>query len=244
MNLLIDVGNSRIKWLLSQNAEVMIDAEIHSVKTIDALVLAWETIAKPHRLAISNVTGIKRTEQIVKLAERLWPGIEVIIAQTTAYAIGVSNAYAQPENLGVDRWLVLLAINRFHQLPAIIVDCGTAITVDVLAVDGKHQGGLIIPGLNLMKKSLQQGAHRLQYTDNVAQTDLGISTPSGIANGALMSVLGLIEKLYQQLTEAEGAAQNLILTGGDAQLIAQHIAINAKVDKYAVLQGLALLIDE
>ena len=224
MKLLIDIGNSRIKWLLSQNADVISDAEIHAVKTTEALISAWESIERPRCIAISSVTGVEQTEKIVSLAERLWPGVEVIIAHTCAYAYGVSNAYTQPENLGVDRWLALLAINRFHRLPAMIVDCGTALTIDVLALGGIHRGGLIVPGLKMMKKSLQQGAHRLQYVDKAAEISLAQSTSSGLSNGALMSMLGLIEKVYQQSVESEGERLSLILTGGDAQLMAQHFS--------------------
>ncbi len=244
MNLLIDIGNTRIKWLLSQSADDVANAEIHTSETPALILPAWENIEKPKCIAIANVSQAEQSDQIVRSAQKLWPGVDVIIARTSAQTCGVTNAYDNHEHLGVDRWLALLAVNRFHSLPAIIVDCGTAITIDVLAHGGLHQGGLIVPGLVMMQQSLQQGTHQLEHVDTVAQTALGLSTPSCIANGALTTAVGLLEKVYKQLINDGESDYTLILTGGDAQMIAQHLTINAQVEVNTVLQGLAIFIDD
>lgn len=244
MNLLIDIGNTRIKWLSSQYVDDVTNAEIFYSETPALLSLVWEKIERPRRVAIANVAQTERSEELVGLVQKLWPDIEIIMVRTSAQACGVTNAYIHSEHLGVDRWLALLAINRFYLLPAIIVDCGTAITLDVLAPGGIHKGGLIVPGLVMMKQSLQQGTSKLEYVDSSAQTLLGESTPSCINNGALTMAVGLIEKIYKQLITDEGTDYTVILTGGDAHIIAQHLTINSQVAINTVLQGLAIFIDD
>ena len=156
MNLLIDLGNSRLKWGLGQGRHIQEGASIaleHECFS-EWLLNSWSKIEIPELIAISSVSSTSLEQKICLMAKRIWPSIEVIMAQTRAVACGVQNAYRRPGQLGIDRWLCLLALRQYHPLPACVIDCGTAITVDMLDAGGIHLGGLITPGLTLMKKSL------------------------------------------------------------------------------------------
>lgn len=244
MILLIDVGNTHIKWLVTVGSPLNKSnkSTAHPLGDLATLALTWQKIMRPQTIAIASVAPTALTKQLIAIAKKIWPDITITIAQTCAYACGVTNAYANYEHLGVDRWLALLALNRYHCLPAVIVDCGSAITLDVLAINGVHQGGLIAPGLMMMQQALHQTTH-ISYPANAVQTQdnlLGKATSSCMAKGALMAAVGLIEKTYQQLD----SSYSLIMTGGDAQIITQHLAIDAVIDAHIVLQGRALLIEK
>lgn len=244
MKLLVDIGNTCINWVLTEDIAMLAETQIQYADNIDALLSAWQGIAKPQAVVIAHVTKTEQTEILVKFVQRRWSGSAITIAKTRDHAYGVHIAYANAQQLGVDRWLALLAINHFYALPAMVVDCGTAMTIDVLATGGVHKGGLIVPGLMMMQQALLQGTHRLEAADVVAQTHLGVSTSSCIVNGILFSLVGMIEKVYQQVVSQEGLDYTLILTGGGGQLIYEHITINALLEPTIVLRGLGLLTDD
>ena len=212
MNLLIDLGNSRLKWGLVQGGyiqereSIALDHESFS----EWLLNSWSKIEIPELIAISSVSSTSLEQQIGQIAKRIWPSIEIRIAQTRAKGCGVQNAYRCPGQLGIDRWLCLLALRHHHPLPACVVDCGTAITVDMLDVGGIHLGGLIIPGLTLMKKSLNQGTQQLKFSEHHYSAGLADCTEAGIYSGTLFSAVGLIEHILAKQAEDF----QLILTGG------------------------------
>lgn len=167
MNLLVDIGNSRLKWATTAPDGLVVGAAIENHALTEArLAEAWGRLSKPpDRLAISCVSAARLAEIVCLAAVRLWPAITVFEAKSEAQAFGVTNAYLQPEKLGVDRWLALLAARRHHASPVCIADCGTAITLDLLDEHGRHLGGMISPGLELMRKSLSAGTAALIYED-------------------------------------------------------------------------------
>ena len=203
------------------------------------LVETWKMQTPPERLAIACVSSTPLLELVLAVAVELWPTIEIIHVKSQAHAFGVYNAYQQPEKLGVDRWLALVAVRNHYQLPACIVDCGTAITVDLIDADGKHQGGLISPGLTLMKKSLAEGTEALQFHETNYVFGPANFTEAAIYSGTLSAAVGLIEHV---LTKQSNAMQ-LILTGGDAEIIAAQLEIKPIVDPDLVLRGLAIVLE-
>jgi type III pantothenate kinase len=207
--------------------------------TRQQLVDAWKLQPQPKRLAIACVSRAPLLELVLAVAVELWPTIEVIPVKSEAHAFGVYNAYQQPEKLGVDRWLALVAVRNHYQLPACIVDCGTAITVDLIDAAGKHYGGLISPGLMLMKKSLAAGTAGLQFQETNYMAGPANFTEAAIYSGTLFAAVGLIE----HVSSKQPNAIQLILTGGDAGIIAAQLAIKPIVDTDLVLRGLAVVLD-
>lgn len=240
MNILIDMGNTRLKWALLQagqlgNRYTLVNRQIDRPE----LIKSWKPIAQPQRLALACVSSSALLELVLSVAVELWPTIEIITVKSQANAFGVNNAYLQPEKLGVDRWLALIASRRHYSVPACIIDCGTAITVDLMDADGKHQGGLISPGLMLMRQTLAHGTQALPFNEAVYPFGLARFTEAAIYNGTLSAAIGLIEHVLS--TQANDS--QLILTGGDAEIIAEHLTIQPIIDNDLVLRGLAIVVD-
>lgn len=240
MNLLIDMGNTRLKWAIAKAGQIMAGLPlVNSRINRDELVGLWENIPHPSRIVVSCVSANQLLELVQSVVLDLWPDVDIILVKSQAQAFGVTNAYRQPEMLGVDRWLALIAVWQQFQSPACIVDCGTAITVDLIDADGRHQGGLISPGLTLMKKSLGQGTGALPFSEISHTFALADYTEAAIYSGTLMAALGLIEHVLA--TQPKNV--KLILTGGDAELIAGKLGISSIVEPDLVLHGLLCILE-
>lgn len=241
MILLVDIGNTRLKWALAHDGELRHGEamDYRLPEFVEHLTQAWTALKAPRKLAIASVASPAVFEAVSQILNRLWSDSPLFIARTGAYALGVRNGYQQPERLGVDRWLALLGAHRYHCGNVCIVDCGTAITVDVLAADGRHRGGLIAPGLTTMRKSLASEAAALVLDDATALPELAFNTRDAIANGSLMAAIGLISTTLSHLSDD----YRLLLTGGDAERLATALP-SAMIDEGLVFKGLAALADE
>jgi len=239
MNLLIDIGNTRIKWCTDNNG--MLNAtqaiDYKNNNFIKNLQHSWlQLVIRPQVIAISSVSSQQVSLQIIALAKKNWPGIKVLMAKSTLYALSVTNAYSQPEKLGVDRWLGLIALQYYYPGNSCIVDCGTAITIDFLDEKGHHLGGLISPGLQLMKRSLSQETEDLSYIEQNHSVGLSNATEPAIFSGTLYAAAGLIEKTIGNIC----MCNTLVLTGGDAKLLANYINLESIIEPDFVLKGLSL----
>ena len=238
MNLLIDIGNTRLKWCIDshhgiQKGHAVDYRQAHFIHDIECI---WKQLATPNTLAISSVSSQKIVSQLTSLAQKIWPTINVVIAKSSAATLSVINAYAQPEKLGVDRWLGLIALQHHYTGNRCIIDCGTAITIDYLDKQGTHLGGLISPGIYLMKQSLSQGTEDLPLVTINNSASLASSTESAISLGILYAATGLIEKTLHHFPPCD----NVILTGGDASLLAHHLDLKLMIKPNFILEGLSL----
>lgn len=240
MNLLIDMGNTRLKWGIATGGQIIAGQSLLNTRiNRHELIELWKDISSPKRLAVSCVSANRLLELVQSVAFELWLDVDIILVKPQAQAFGVINAYQQPEKLGVDRWLSLVAVWQQHQASACIVDCGTAITVDLIDADGRHQGGLISPGLTLMKKSLGQGTEALSVSEASYAFGLANFTEAAIYSGTLTAAIGLIEHVLTKQPENT----QLILTGGDAELIAGQLDAVSIVDPDLVLRGLLCVLE-
>jgi type III pantothenate kinase len=243
MNLLVDIGNTRVKWAVdNQKGEITPSLAIeHKNPDFEkAIEQLWQTLKTPECLAISSVVSKQHLEKIITLAQQFWPEIKVVIAESSAQYFSVSNAYSQPKKLGVDRWLSLIALHYYYPDIRVVTDCGTAITIDVINSNGEHLGGLICPGIQLMKQSLYQNAEALILSEKHYPAVLSNSTESAIYTGTLYAAAGLIEKTMEQLCHSN----RCVLTGGDAQLLQAHLKVECIVEVDFVLKGLLLYCKE
>ena len=239
--LLIDIGNSCLKWGIGQGDDISTESPLlHQAKDWQqGLLVDWWLIERPTKVAIACVGHQDLLVTVSQLIQKLWSGIEIITAKSQAQFAGVINVYSQPEKLGVDRWLTLLAVNQEYQQAVCIVDCGTAITVDMLDAQGKHLGGVISSGLRLMKQSLQQNTQQLKLSKQTYSLGLANFTEAAIDSGTLYAAVGLIEQviLKQEIKPL------LLLTGGDADIIAPHLSSPVKIKADLVLRGLLVMIE-
>ncbi len=246
MILLIDIGNSRIKWAILENGALHgADAIEHHGDTtvVDAM---FERISlTPMSVVAANVAGDLFGTRVVESVREHW-GLSVLFATTQPQAGPVRNGYKDFRQLGVDRWLAIIAAVERCAGSVCIVDAGTAVTIDVVAADGAHLGGYIIPGLDLMRQSLgqQTGDLRRLGGDEFRQLPQGWpapgeSTAEAINGGALAAVCCLIDRCVDLLRE-RGEIPTLVVTGGDAQRLIRHLDAPAHYQPQLVLEGLKL----
>ena len=237
MNLLLDLGNSRLKWVCVENGQFSVVQSLsNSQITCPALTSLWCEL-RPQKIAISCVGNTALLEIITLTIKQLWGEISPYFAKSQAQACGVVNGYQQPEKLGVDRFLALVAVRQKTHLPVCVIDCGTAITVDILNSHGQHQGGLICAGLSLMKKALAVNTADLPLVEVANPVFFAKDTQTAIFNGTLFAACGLIEKVMTQLPENI----TLFLTGGDALQISSQLNRPFCLETDLVLKGLNIL---
>lgn len=250
MMLLVDAGNTRIKWAGLEGGVLKSGAAVlrsDGAQDVDSLATVWAALPVPQRLLIASVAGPDFGARIGAWSEKFWGLVpEFVTAQS--HAFGVCNAYSEPQRLGVDRWLALVAARRLVTGPVCIMDCGTALTIDVLAQDGEHLGGLIIPGLGLMRRALLENTAGIESAiGDVTREKISLlakDTRSGVMGGTLYATVAVIDRIVQDLTEAIGADISCVLTGGDAEAVRPLLSAAFHYELELVLQGLAIVAGE
>ncbi len=242
MKLLIDIGNTRIKWATEENKifSSSLAVEHNQYDFIVPIRKAWLKVGVPKVIAVSCVSRMEIAEQLIELAKNMWPTASIIVAKSLVTGFSVTNAYKDANKLGVDRWLGLIALKHYYPGNSIVVDCGTAITIDVLNQQGMHLGGVISPGLQLMQQALLQGTESLSVADQNFSVGLSNDTGAAIYSGTVYAAAGLIEKV---IADVCGIYQTLVLTGGDAELLAQYLNCKAICEPDFIVKGLALYSD-
>lgn len=231
MILEADLGNTRLKWRFWSGAK------------FESGVCNYSELASlPTDLSITRVRASAVVSQDLKDQFSAWVwqcyGIEVEFARVSQSCAGVQCAYRDATHLGVDRWLALLAANDRYRCPLIVVDCGTAITVDVLGAGMQHAGGYILPGFDLMHSSLGMNTASVAVScDELGSIALGKSTEECVSNGIFMSVVALLQVLMRR--QAEGDELLLVVTGGGGRKLLS-VFPSAQWSESLVLDGLAI----
>ena len=244
MNLLIDIGNSRLKWAQQSNGE------LHSFEACEynkedlsrALKSYWDEMTRPDRVYVSNVAGMKVFAELSEIVNDAW-SITAAQMQVSAEAEGLVNGYEQYGQLGVDRWLAMLAAWQSCKGAFCVVDCGTALTIDVVDTSGQHQGGFIVPGNSLMTELLNTGTEQINaQTRAYTKLEPGRNTRDCVSNGASLAAKALIETVFADLRKEYGLASRCIVTGGYAGEIRHLLTADVDYHPNLVLNGMAILI--
>jgi type III pantothenate kinase len=237
MLLAIDAGNSFVKWgyhdgraWYAQGRAALADFCADPLRHLQT---------KPARVVISNVAGGRFQSAL----ESALPGITLHWVQAEKEACGVINQYEPAERLGADRWAALIGARALTQEPCVVVSAGTALTVDLLAQDGRFLGGAIAPGLQLMHEALAGGTTAIQPSPGRV-TPCPINTADAVHTGVMYALLGVIEKMAQGFEEKSQWPVRCILTGGAAHQIAPHLNRPAQLVDNLVLEGLLLLVQK
>jgi type III pantothenate kinase len=243
MILDLDVGNTRVKWRTSQTAgEVVSHGACLREDTQWLERLAPKSI---HRVRISNVAGTETRCQLQQFfSERFEIAAE--FASSTTEVMGVRNGYVEPERLGVDRWLAVLAAFDRSESSCCVVDCGSAITIDYVSSDGTHKGGVIAPGIELMRRALLADTQEIEIRSDSVDTEPSIpaahTTETAVEFGLKFMEAGLVEIACNRFESMFKEVPELFLTGGDAQIISNLIVKDHQVIPHLVLDGLALAV--
>lgn len=232
--LLIDAGNSRIKWTFVEGA-VWLQQGALELADAASLPQQFAALPMPDRILISNVAGDAVAQQICAACAGWGRPVEFIVAQ--ARQCGVCNAYEQPEQLGSDRWAALIAAWQQVHAACLVVHCGTATTVDTLSDDGEFRGGLILPGIALMQQSLVAATSGLSVATGVWR-EFPRNTADAMASGAIQATCGAILAQYE-LLGVSGA--RCLLGGGAADSIGPHLDLPLRRMDNLVLRGLQVI---
>jgi type III pantothenate kinase len=231
--LCIDCGNTRLKWGLREGGRWL---AVDALPTSDAQRLGEALTKTPSRIVACNVAGEAVATQIEALAARL--SIPLSWVRSEASRCGVENRYDNPSQLGADRWAALIGARGLHDGACLVVNAGTATTIDVLDAEGVFQGGLILPGLALMRESLARKTAGLPHADGELR-DLPRNTDDAIVSGCLNATLGAIERMFSRIAKEPAAL--CLLSGGAAGELADLLPIPVRRADNLVLEGLAVI---
>jgi type III pantothenate kinase len=245
MTLLVDVGNTRVKWArLDAGGELgPQSAAAHAGWSAEE----WRSVvldgAGAGRVLASSVAG-EATNSALAAAARATGSWPVEFVATASEAAGVRNGYADPRLLGVDRWVAVIgAWNRVHAC-CVVADIGTAATIDVVAADGGHRGGYIVPGPMLMVGALLRSTSDLaprHAASGVAVHETGFAdnTRDAIERGCRLALAALIERSFADAAQvAKEGRPSLLVTGGAATEVLPYLRIEAEHVPDLVLRGL------
>jgi type III pantothenate kinase len=251
MTLLIDLGNTRLKW-----ATLKADGTLSAQRAV--VHRGWKSpdfaqaLAKPLRRTravwIVSVAASPVRASLIRALKTLAIR-DIHFIETSAACAGVRNGYHEPWRLGVDRWAALIGARaRAPKRSVLIADIGTAVTVDILRRDGQHLGGVIVPGVDLMQQSLLRSTggirRRAGGATGRARAAHGVawqaqSTAEAIQQGAQLAAAAVIDAAY---AEYRSLRPHLFLTGGGAEALQGRIKSPYESTPDLVLQGLAELI--
>ncbi|WP_341305364.1 pantothenate kinase [Pseudomonas sp. TMP25] len=242
MILELDCGNTFIKWrLLGVSAAVTVGGVVDSDHALIEVVREQAVQLRACRLV--SVRSDEETSQLISLLERAFT-VACHVACPAVSLAGVRNGYEQYERLGLDRWLAVVGAYQLSRKAGLIIDLGTAVTSDFVAVDGGHLGGFICPGVPLMRTQLRTHTRRTRYDSDEAAKALenlmpGRATAEAVERGCLLMLRGFVDGQYAMAAELLGDDVEVFLTGGDALLVMDVIP-GARVVPDLVFIGLAI----
>lgn len=229
MILAIDCGNSRLKWGL-HDGDRWLRTGAAPLAELAGLKAAWKKIPPPDKVVVANVAGLSVRKRLETALSR---GAPVTWVKAKRSECGVNNGYRRPSQLGADRWAALVAAWSMFRGACLVVVAGTATTVDVLGSDGAFTGGMILPGLDLMKRSLAQSTAGLPLAKG-RFSSAPRSTADAIESGCLLAQAGAIERAIAAMEP--GAT--CVLSGGAAERVAARLGIPVRIVDNLVLEGL------
>lgn len=238
--LAVDSGNTSVKWGL-HDGQTWLKQGVAPQGDLILLEREWKKLRDPSRIVVSHVASAKVQSELSELFARWKAELQWITA--VPYQCGVRNYYSYPAQLGSDRWAALVAAWATERQGCLVVDAGTAMTVDALSDTGEFLGGIITPGINLMQKILTHDTAALEPEEGKF-CDYPDRTSDAIYTGAVHAMAGAIERMAALLTGTLGRAPDCILGGGAAQQLQPQLNVNVKVMDNLVLEGLVAIAQE
>jgi type III pantothenate kinase len=243
----IDLGNSRGKWRLLHDCQAVSQGTVEpetgrGLPRLDALEASLITgnarFTYPIHVTLASVADAAIEAHLrSSLRDQMDCVIETLY--TPVQAMGMTNSYADHTRMGIDRWLAMLAAWYPNQTDVVVVDAGSALTLDVVAANGQHQGGLIIPGANLSERVLLEKTGKVRFQDNVEhELLLGKSTAECVRYGIAHSQLGALESVAKRF-QLEG--HQWFFAGGAGEWLMQRMDVAGRLAPDLVLDGIGLV---
>ena len=247
MKLLVDIGNCRMKWAVTHGGDDL-DGDCGAIalkRDFPPDLAQFSLLNRPESIWASCVAAPAASYALELYARRKW-SLEPVFIRAQKRQAGIVNGYLSAETLGSDRWAALIAAaTMFPRQPVIVVDAGTAVTVDLLDGDGLFRGGVIFPGVRSMGLALHRQTENLTLdgTDDLAaEVDFAATdTRSAIAGGTLLAVAGGVDLAVAHQRQSLQAQCRIIATGGDAERIVPLLTAAVEIVPQLVLRGLAII---
>ncbi|SIT37091.1 Type III pantothenate kinase [Paraburkholderia ribeironis] len=257
--LLIDAGNSRIKWALVRADRTQLAAGALTHGGADQP--DWSNLPKPGSAWLSNVAGESVAARVAALLDAYWPQLPLTTIRACAQQCGVTNCYTTPHALGSDRWAGMIGAHAaFPGEHLLLASFGTATTLEALRADGCFIGGLIAPGWTLMMRSLGEHTAQLPTLDAAAARGLldadsapaasrrgpffATDTPRSLSAGCTLAQAGLIERMWRDLQDEWQVPVRLVVSGGAVDEVASALKVPHTRHDSLVLSGLAVIAAE
>ncbi len=246
MILVIDVGNTRLKWAWLTSTGL---SDQQAVVHRDAKPALWTTALfdsgqKPTRVLVSNVAGPAMAKTLTRLTKKSFEVDAEFITAMPEFA-GLTNGYLDPSLLGADRWLALIGAWTRARSALCVVDAGTAVKVDSVDANGQHLGGLIVPGIHMMREALMNNtsdiAEAVQHSTPSLAGVLANNTIGAVSRGAVFALAGMADRAAEIIEHSTGTKPKLFITGGDAGMITGTMRSHGEILPDLVLQGLAVI---
>ena len=247
--LLLDVGNTRLKWGVLDDDQIHKTGHIAMRKIRDEGlgVLTSRLPQAVDAVRVSNVAGATFATRLSGVIG-MHCGCDVHFAKSAREACGVRCGYHHPRRLGVDRWVAMIGAWAEFESACVVVDAGTAVTIDVIDDDGQHLGGQIFPGVRLMFEALAASTSDIpavgrQLSATTGLDMFGDTTSKAIQNGAWNAVAGAVDRAITTL-RSNAYDPTVVLTGGDASRMLTALGTEPLHRPHLVLQGLARMLQD
>lgn len=250
MLLLIDAGNTRIKWAIADadlarsGAPIWLHQGSATHTDIDKLMPVWKALPIS-RILISNVAGVAIQKDLESLLHGVAASVRPGRFISSSVCAGLKNAYALPAQLGCDRFASAIGARAlFPTKNLLVVTCGTATTIDAVTVKGTSEGtfigGMILPGLQLMAQSLARNTAQLpQIAESLSLPHtFADNTDQAITSGCINAQVGAINRAYDTLSKMQADPVSCIISGGAAKFLTPHLGIDYQHVDNLVLTGL------
>jgi type III pantothenate kinase len=239
--LAIDSGNTAIKWGLYDGGQWIVQGVVlQSERT--TLSQVWAELPVPSSVIISNVAGMSVAKELASLLNRWRVPLKWITAKVSQ--CGVHNCYVNPERLGCDRWAALIAAWHILRQSGLVINVGTAMTVDTLTDTGEFLGGIIVPGPESMRQALANRTDALSIVVSGHFQDFPNNTEDALYSGMIQALTGAVERMHGLLSRHLNAPAAIIVSGGGAKLLSTHIPVPHRIIDNLVLEGLIVIAGE
>lgn len=242
--LLVDMGHTRTKWCWFDDNKLYdlasCNTDLNVVYEKLTSMLSGEKVAS---MTVSCVVDGDARDTFMKICERMSVGRLIWLSHSTQNQFSVTTKYSEPVALGIDRLIVCSAAHEIVRDKVIVIDAGSATTIDYVSTDGVHVGGVIMPGMRASVGCMSNMIPRLNAGEmsanvthlNPVQTD----TQSGLIHGGIYAWCGGINMVVSEIINGVSEGEcDLFVTGGDAAMLSLHLRYEHSVDDYLIFKGM------
>ncbi|MBT4520742.1 MAG: type III pantothenate kinase [Halieaceae bacterium] len=236
--LQFDIGNSSAKWRLLRAGEIVSRGSFNPGDLASRQALLDCTV-ELEQAWVASVAAPETEAALGSMLEQQW-GVKAWFARTAAHGAGVTNSYANPDRMGVDRWLAMLAARRHVEGRYCVVDVGSALTIDLVDATGVHEGGYIIPGEALMERALQLDTDRVRFTEQIDfALNPGKSTAEAVRHGIALAQAGAVRLVLERSGVCASGAT--LFCGGGGEQLMQLLGLDEIWAPDLVFEGLQVM---